>query len=225
MGEKKNKGFIYKAENLKTRQIYIGATTDSIEIRIKDHFSKAKRGKGHKFQNAIATYGPEAFKFNQIDVANSIDELAEKEKMYIIEFNAKENGYNIDSGGGIQKTVYKYDLSGILVAKFDCLDAAAKTIDSTKQHISRACLSTNKTYKKFQWSYHYQEPFEANLDRRKRNVLQFSLDGKLIKEFNSVADASKQTGVSKSCIARVCRKERERSGGFIWIYNVKPNKL
>ena len=218
MKNKESVGIIYKVENTITREIYIGATTDSVEIRIKDHFDKAKRGNGHKFQEAIATYGPEAFNWEQVDTANSINELAEKEKQYVIKFNSKENGYNIDAGGGFKKTVYKYDKSGILIEQFECLEDAAKSVNATKQSISSACLGVNKIYKGYYWSYHYQEPFEPGIDRRKKKVLQYTLDGKLIAEFNSVAEASKITGLSKTCIARVCRKEREKSGGFTWRY-------
>ena len=39
-----------------------------------------------------------------------------KEKIYIFEFNAKKNKYNIDSGGRIQKTAKRY-LLGILNRK------------------------------------------------------------------------------------------------------------
>ncbi|WP_394345717.1 hypothetical protein [Gelidibacter gilvus] len=39
-----------------------------------------------------------------------------------------------------------------------------------------------------------------------------------IAEYESVAEASRQTGISKSCISKVCRGERKQSGGYIWKY-------
>jgi len=219
MKNKESVGIIYKVENIITREIYIGSTTDSVEIRIKDHFSKAKRGDGHKFQEAIATYGPEAFTWEQVDTANSINELAEKEKQYVIKFNSKENGYNIDAGGGFKKKVYKYDKSGKLIEQFNCLEDAAKTVNATKQSISSACLGKSKLYKGFYWSY--QEPFEPGLDRRKKKVFQYTLEGNLVAEYKSVADASRKTGASKTSIAKVCRGEYSKSNGYIWRYNPK----
>ncbi|WP_258226571.1 NUMOD1 domain-containing DNA-binding protein [Aestuariibaculum sp. M13] len=53
---------------------------------------------------------------------------------------------------------------------------------------------------------------------RKKKVVLYSLAGKPLAEFQSVAEASKKTGVSKTCIARCCRGERPHSGGFIWKY-------
>ncbi len=37
-------------------------------------------------------------------------------------------------------------------------------------------------------------------------------------EYKSVADASKETGISKTCISRACRGERENSGRYRWEY-------
>jgi len=218
MKNKNEVGIIYKVENSVTHEIYIGATTSSIEIRIKDHFDKASRNDGYKFQNAIATYGADAFNWEQIDTANSINELAEKEKQFIIKFNSKEEGYNVDGGGGFKKEVFKYGTNGSLVEKFECLEDAAKTVGATKQRISRACL-VKKLYKGFYWSYKLQEPFIPGTDKRLKKVYQYTLGGVLVDEFKSVAEASRKTGASKTSIAKVCRGEYSKSNGYIWSYN------
>uniref|UniRef100_UPI004047E956 NUMOD1 domain-containing DNA-binding protein n=1 Tax=Polaribacter sp. TaxID=1920175 RepID=UPI004047E956 len=55
-------------------------------------------------------------------------------------------------------------------------------------------------------------------DKRKKIIQKLSLDGDFIKEFNSVSEASKQTGCNKTSIAKVCRGERKSSGGYLWKY-------
>jgi group I intron endonuclease len=105
------KGIVYAVTNKETKMVYVGLTTKSLEERKKDHNKKSKKGKSYAFQNAIATYGPEAFKWEKVDTANTIDELAEKEKAYILKYNSKEDGYNQSEGGEIQKSVYRYDAS------------------------------------------------------------------------------------------------------------------
>ena len=214
-----SKGLIYKVQNSITGEVYIGATTYNLKQRKLDHIERAVRGDKGYFQEAIGTYGPEAFSWETIDTATNIDELAQKEKHYIYQFNSKENGYNKDEGGGFQKSVYQYSLDdGSLIEKYDSLSDAACAINTTKQHISRACLSVNNTYKGYYWSYQFKEPYEPKLDSRRKKVLQLSLKGEIINEFGSVAEASRQTNVSKTCISRVCRGERENSGGYCWIY-------
>ena len=100
------KGIIYTVTNKETKMVYVGLTTKSLEVRKKDHNKKSKKGKSYAFQQAIATYGPDAFKWEQIDTATTTDELAEKEKAYILKYNSKEEGYNQSEGGELQKTVY-----------------------------------------------------------------------------------------------------------------------
>ena len=210
---------IYKAQNEQTGEVYIGATTNSMHQRKLDHTERAKRGEQGQFQEAIGTYGPEAFTWTQVDIAGSIDELAQKEKEYIIKYDSKENGYNSDSGGGIQKTVYQYSIQdGNLIAKYNCLESAACAVSANKKSISSTCLGINKTCKGYYWSYSLSVPFILK-DERKKSVIQMNLEGVEIAEYKSVSNVSKSTGISKTCISRVCRKERNHSGGFRWSYS------
>ena len=213
------KGIIYKATNTFDGSSYIGATTNSIHQRKLDHIERANRGENGQLYEAITTYGVDAFTRTQIDTANSTDELAQKEKEYILEYNSKKEGYNKDSGGGFKKSVYQYDFKdGSLIKQYNGLEEASDVINSSKQHISRACLSVNNTFGGFYWSYEYKVPFKPKMDSRKREVYQLSLNGQLLAKYVSVSEASRQSGVSKTCISRVCRGERKFSGGYMWKY-------
>jgi hypothetical protein len=214
-----NTYIIYKAQNTFTSETYIGATTKSLDERKVDHIQKANKKVGSYFQEAIGTYGPDAFKFEQIDTASSNDELASKEIRYISEYSALGNIYNCDKGGGIKKTVYKYNLDGSLNATFENLTLASDTIGVRKQDISRACWNVNQTLGGFLWSYENTEAFVPEHDNRRKEVIQSFLDGVFIGQYISVAEASRKTGVSKSCISRCCRGERENSSGFLWKYS------
>jgi hypothetical protein len=214
-----NTYIIYKAQNTFTGETYIGATTKSLEERKTDHLQKANKKVGSYFQEAIGTYGPDAFKFEQIDTASSIDELASKEIRYISEYDALENGYCGDKGGGFKKTVYKYNLDGSLNSTFEDLTTASGTIGVRKQDISRACWNVNQSLGGYLWSYENAKAFVPEHDNRKKEVIQSFLDGVLITRYISVAEASRKTGVSKTCISRCCRGERENSGGYLWKYS------
>lgn len=214
------KKVVYKVTNKETEEVYIGITTKSIEDRKKDHLKKSKKGKSYAFQNAIATYGAEAFKWEQIDTAVSTNELAKKEKEYILEYNSNEEGYNSDSGGGFQKTVYQYDIAtGKLVNKHSSLTNAGAVIGLNKQDLSSVCLSVNKVSKGFYWTYDYVDEFIPQKDNRRKKVIQYNIQGKFIDEFKSVSEASKLTGCNKTSIAKVCRGERKSCGGYLWKFN------
>lgn len=213
------KGIVYRANNKITDESYIGITTNSIRQRQLDHVERALRGEPGKFYEAIATYGSDVFNWEQIDTAYSTNELAEKEKQYILSYNTMEEGYNTDSGGGISKTVYQYNMKTLeLVDEYSNLRSAAERINATKQDISRACLSANGELGGFYWNYKKMEIFKPKGDSRKKQVLQLDMNYDLVGEYNSVAEASQSTGISKTCISRVCRNERQSSGGYIWRY-------
>jgi hypothetical protein len=210
---------IYKVTNQETNEVYIGVTTKSLEERKTDHLQKAQKKSGFYFHEAIATHGPDAFSWEEIDTASSNDELASKEIRYILENNSLESGYNSDKGGGIKKSVYQYNLDGSLNTTFEDLTTAGKSINVRKQAISRACWNVNQTLGGYLWSYDHKEPFIVEPDNRKKQVTQFTLDGAIIAKYSSVSEASRITGLSKTCISRCCRNEREQSGGFIWNYS------
>lgn len=214
----KNNGIIYKVINTKTDEIYIGATTKSLNERKIDHIQKSNIGKGYKFHNAISTYGIDSFKWEQIDTASNNDELASKEIKYISEYNSFEKGLNGDRGGSVKKTVYKYNLDGSLNQTFEDLTSASNTIDVRKQDISRACWSVNHALGGYLWSYDYRVPYIPESDNRKKEVIQYSVDGNLLARYISASEASRKSGISKTCITRCCRGEREQTGGFLWEY-------
>ena len=80
------------------------------------------------------------------------------------------------------------------------------------------CLSVNKVYKGFCWTYDFVDKFIPIIDSRKKKVQQYNIHGEFLKEYNSVSEASKFTDCNKSGIAKVCRGERKSCGGYIWQY-------
>ncbi len=209
---------IYRVENLENGWVYIGSTTISIKDRKKDHIQKANNGTGHEFQKAIATYGEDAFKWEQIDTAENVNELASIEKRHILEYKSKELSYNMDCGGGITKEVYQYNLDGSLCHTYHDLNCAANAVSATTKKLSKTCLSVNQLLGGYYWSYLLVDKFIAKKDKRRKEVLQISLEGDIVAQYKSVAKASRQTGVGKSPIAKTCRGEQEQTGGYYWEY-------
>lgn len=208
---------IYKAQNIITDEVYIGVTSIGIERRKKDHIRKSQKGNFHPFQNAIATYGVEAFIWEEIDTATSSNELANKEKEYILKYDSKTNGYNSDRGGGIKKTIYQYSIKdGGLIGSFESLEYAAKAVNVDKKTISKAALGVINTAGGYYWSYS-SFPKQSK-DQRIKRVVQLSHDILKIDEFESIAQASLKTGVNKTSIAKVCRGERKMAGGYRWSF-------
>ena len=51
-------------------------------------------------------------------------------------------------------------------------------------------------------------------------ILQFSKDGKFIKEWQSLAEASRQLGISQPHICSCCKGQRKSAGGYKWKYKL-----
>lgn len=85
---------IYKVTNLLDGKVYIGLTTKTLEERIKSHLgSKGQKG---IFGKALQKYGIANFQAEEIDKAETFDELVEKELQWIFHYNSQRpNGYNI----------------------------------------------------------------------------------------------------------------------------------
>lgn len=54
-----------------------------------------------------------------------------------------------------------------------------------------------------------------------KRVLKLTKDGQFVREFSSLSEAAKDTGVTVSCITACCQKRVKTSGGYIWRYAMK----
>lgn len=210
-------GIIYKATNVATGEVYIGATTVSLQERINDHNNKAVKNYGYKFQNAIRENGIENFTWEQMDTSQDPNELALKESYYISKFDSINNGYNSNKGGGFKKLIYQYNLTGELESTFQSLEEASKSSSISAESISHACVGDRKTSNGFYWSY--TSTFDLKEDYRKKKVIQYDLEGEILNDYDSIAEASKATEINKSSVAKCCRGERKKAGNFIWKFS------
>jgi group I intron endonuclease len=92
---------IYKFTHIESGRSYIGQTIQDPNRRRLEHIAASRHSpKSYHFHNAINKYGIEAFTFEVISQASSIDELNLLEAKFIEEFDSINNGFNIRSGGG-----------------------------------------------------------------------------------------------------------------------------
>ena len=87
--------YIYKITNNKNGKVYIGQTIKPIEQRFKRHKNDALNNVlDTHFARAIRYYGEDAFSIEQIDTAETQEELNQKEQNWIRYYNSVEEGYN-----------------------------------------------------------------------------------------------------------------------------------
>lgn len=115
--------FIYKIENLKNHKKYIGLTNNVARRRAR-HFTDLKGGyHDNKFlQKEFIRDGIENFSFEIVYSGDiSYEEISEKERYYIKEYDSYFNGYNQNEGGNFGLSnggnhLTKSDIFNILAA-------------------------------------------------------------------------------------------------------------
>ena len=87
---------VYKITNQVNQKIYIGMTTKTLEERWKGHLRCYKQTE-YAFHRALRKYGIQNFTKKQLDTANTLDELIQKETCYIDKFDSMnpKKGYNM----------------------------------------------------------------------------------------------------------------------------------
>jgi hypothetical protein len=51
-----------------------------------------------------------------------------------------------------------------------------------------------------------------------RSVVQIEVNGEVVNAYESIASASRITGINGSCILGVCKRKHKTSGGYRWMY-------
>jgi len=159
-----------------------------------------------------------------------------------------ECGYNLTSGGSVfvvneegrrhmseartdKLPVLQYDLNGNFVAEHESTIAAAKAIGSRAGSIWSCCLgiASGKRVKKAQivkgYTFRFKSDFpdvpshiDLDITSNKTKVLQFALDGRLIKEWDSITEAHQALNCHESGIRQCCNGKYRQCAGFMWRY-------
>lgn len=91
--------------------------------------------------------------------------------------------------------IHRYDLSGIYIDSFNSLSEAEKKLNMSLSGLNSAIKLHNSYYKGFLWKrgekLNNLEPYKNPKTKRKK-IGQYSLDGELIKVFNSLRECRKE---------------------------------
>lgn len=100
---------------------YIGKTVRTLKERISEHVRRGRFLKRPSYiDNAINKYGIDSFEILIIEECTTEDELNEREKFWIKEFNCKfPNGYNLTDGGEGTSGCVMSEASRLKIAKIN----------------------------------------------------------------------------------------------------------
>ena len=236
--EEKKEYIVYCHTNLLDNKEYIGIT--------KMHPAAKRWGKNGSqykgclyFYNAIQKYGWDNFSHEILFDNLTQQEAFDKEQELIKKYNTidKNFGYNLLPGGqgpdkeAIQKMKeshkdkklseeHKKKISESLGQGVNNVNYGRKQTEKARKNNSLAKSGQNHP----NWGKHLKEETKEKIKKgNSKKVIQYSLDGDFIKEWDNAKEAAKELGFGYSAINNCLRNIRHTSFGYIWKYKDEEN--
>jgi group I intron endonuclease len=206
-------------------KVYIGQSTNIKKRWL--HYTALDCADQPKLYNSLIKYGVSNHKFEVLEECE-IDLLNEKERYWQELYNVIEKGLNCklvqtnDRSGYHSKETRK-KIGDANRGKPSSMKGRKHTEETKLKMSIAAKKSSYKRGKRFKGKKHSEETKNkislANKGRpavNRRAILQMDLKGNVIREWNSITEALKTTGITG--IANVVTGKSKNSGGFIWKY-------
>ena len=209
-------GYIYLIKNNINQYLYIGKRV----IRGKSH-KDSYMGSGTIIKKSIKIHGVENFKKQYLEfIFTNKKDLAEREKYWIQKFSNKKL-YNLTSGGDGFNGKHTEE-SKVKIGK------AARNKNITQEfrikmsNIMKGKPKSGETIEKIRnklkGRHRSVEATKKIVSKIKKSVCQYDLNNNIIKIYESILQASIQTGINKAGINLACAGKIKTSGGFYWKY-------
>lgn len=160
------------------------------------------------------------------------------EKYYISLY--KERGYkltNTDPGGNKTKEISPnqvktvvLDINGKYLGVYNTIADAARSYNIAENKAAGVVSSNNLSARGYifvkESDYSKNKNYAVDTTKRKgKPILQYSLDGKLINNWDKILDAVEYYGVKKSVLTACAKGQQLTSCGYIWQYTDNKEEL
>lgn len=217
---------VYVHTHKHTGKKYIGVTS----VEPKERWGSNGNGyKGQLFGQAIKKYGWNNFYHIILYTGLSKTAASEKERQLIRDYKTydRKYGYNISLGGIDDfvrlnaKKVYQYTLDGKFVKEYESVSEAQRQVGAG---VSSCINGYARTAFNYQWFDKYMGASVPEICNREeaiaisqyKPVYQYSMEGKFIREYTSIKEASEVTGIERTGIGNCMNKKHKSHKGFLW---------
>ena len=197
---------------------------ENIEISLISEYQSNDRQFGYNFLQG----GSSGYTFTM-----SKDTIEKMRKTLTGRKHTKEHIENVAKKN--RKPILQYKLNGDFIKRWESASKIEEELKIPHSLISRCCNGTRVTAHGFCWKfesdnrninkiikYNHEKHYETLKERNMvTSVLQFDLEGNLIKEWDTMTSASKFYNISHSCISACCSGRTETSCGYIWKYKIE----
>jgi len=159
---------------------------------------------------------------NNYECINHKDENKKNNVVSNLEWCTKRYNNEYGSKSLWKRKVYKFDLDGNLLAKYDSITEAAKQNNFSYSSINGCCRESIRTAHGFIWCFEIEQ-LQGKLNKIKSNapvgVSMYTLENELVENFNSISEACKKYNLNKSAIHMCCKGKYKTYKGYIWKYS------
>ena len=170
---------------------------------------------------------------NKYPCINHKDENKRNNKVENLEWCSQKYNSNYGTGNQRRRKTYKkkyskkirqYTLNGDFVREYDSIADASFYSGAQKSEICSCCKRVKNciSAKGYLWRY-ADESNEKSIEKYSikkspliQPIIQYSLNGDFIMEFESISDAVKSTGTRRSGIYACCVGRYKSSNGYVW---------
>lgn len=195
---------------------YIGQSVN-LKKRFNDflNFNLVYTSAGSAIDNARNKYKDAKYWTYEVLEVADVELLNDLEMQYISNLNSTDRkiGYNLTMGGDGTKGVawgtekQKQAIKNRRSYKGTNNPNYGKHLsDEAKERISKAKSGRKQS--------------KEQKDKKSKKVLQYTLDNKFIKEWDSLTEAAHSVGCDKSLIMRVCQGIKKTAKGYHWKYKM-----
>lgn len=209
--------YIYTLSDPRNNEIrYVGKTKQKLNNRLSSHLSEIKRGNKNHRCNWIRKLLKEDIK-PKIDILDIVPECEWKfwETYWISQM--KQWGLHLVNGSNGGE-------GGDNLNKEQIEELRKRMIENNPMFISEVvekCSKRMTKWLKIKWKDpSYRNKMIEISKKGCKPVIQYSINGKFIKEYKSITDAAKILGITPSSIYGLCRgnKWRKTAHGYVWKY-------
>lgn len=220
-----NTYYIYKVENNVNGKIYIGCT-NNIGSRIRQHILASDK-KDSEFHTEMNKYGITNFTWQIIDTCYAKEDAVVLEAKNIKKYDSvSPKGYNLSwNNGGMPRTkpFVCLELNGNFVKKYEYLSQVIQDgfdIHSVKESLK--CETRTSNGHMFMYEDEYKKygakKYKKSISPCRKKIVQCDMNGKLVKEYESVSKAADETGFIRSNISANLTLQSKSCNGFIFVY-------
>ena len=124
--------------------------------------------------------------------------------------------------------ILQYDLNGVFIKEWRCAFDIEKELGFQRSTIRDCCNQKTKTFKGYIWRYkteNYPLKISQINNKNLKPVCQYNLKAEFIRDFRSINEAGRITGINPSCIRGCCRGKNKSAGDFLWKYKDDSKKV